>query len=151
LTFPVELFIFTYVKMNKSSDAEQSDLCDPTAVAAARRALIDADQAEQIAQLFKLLGDPSRTRIIHTLVSVDEMCVGDLAAVCDVSETVVSHSLRLLRASGIVGSERRGRRVHYRLVDPHPANVILLTLDAIDDAATPSAADESALERSRVS
>ncbi|MEO6627233.1 MAG: metalloregulator ArsR/SmtB family transcription factor [Aquihabitans sp.] len=94
-------------------------MVDPDRVEAARDCLIDADEAVALADGFKLLGEPNRIRILYALLEAGELCVCDLAAVVGVSETVVSHSMRLLRAAGIVRNRRDGRMVYYRLDDAH--------------------------------
>lgn len=92
---------------------------DPARVALARQRLVSADEAEQLAALFQLLADPTRARILHALLEVEELCVSDLAATVDVAETTVSHALRLLRTAGVVRHRRAGRRMYYRLDDAH--------------------------------
>ena len=92
---------------------------EPERVAATRQRLIGTDEAEAPADVFKLLGDPNRLRILYALLDAGELCVCDLAATCDVSETAVSHAMRLLRSAGIVRSRRQGRMVYYRLDDAH--------------------------------
>ena len=77
------------------------------------------DEASVLAQLFRLLGDPNRTRILYALLEADELCVGDLAAVVEAPETTVSQALRLLRAAGAVDNRRAGRMMYYRLADAH--------------------------------
>ena len=76
-------------------------------------------RAEALADGFKLLGEPNRVRILHALLEAGELCVCDLAATVDVSETTVSHAMRLLKAAGIVRNRRDGRIVYYRLDDAH--------------------------------
>ena len=88
-------------------------------MAATRASLIDFDEAQALADGFKLLGEPNRVRILHALLEAGEMCVGDLAATVDVSETTVSHALRLLKGAGIVRNRRDGRLIYYRLDDDH--------------------------------
>ncbi len=92
---------------------------DPGRVAATAEVLVSADEASELAEVFKLLGDPKRVRILYALVEAGELCVCDLAAVADVSETTVSHSMRLLRTAGIVRNRRDGRMIYYRLDDAH--------------------------------
>lgn len=89
------------------------------AVARARRQLLSEDEASELADGFKLLGEPNRVRILFALLEAGELCVGDLAAVVDVSETTVSHAMRLLRSAGIVRNRRDGRMIYYRLDDDH--------------------------------
>ena len=88
-------------------------------VALARESLLDSDDAEQLAQPFKILSDPGRLRIIYALLEVGEMCVGEIAATVDSSESGTSHQLRQLRMGGLVTSRKSGRSVHYRVADTH--------------------------------
>lgn len=102
-------------------------MVDPDRVAATRERLLDPDEAGRLADGFKLLGEPSRIRILFALLEAGELCVCDLAAVVGVSETVVSHSMRLLRAAGIVANRRGGRMIYYRLDDDHVAMMLNLS------------------------
>jgi DNA-binding transcriptional ArsR family regulator len=92
---------------------------DRKRVAATRSRLLPFDEAVRLAALFRLLGDPTRARILFSLLEAGELCVCDLAATVDVPETSVSHALRLLRASGVVRARRDGRMIHYSLADAH--------------------------------
>jgi DNA-binding transcriptional ArsR family regulator len=84
----------------------------------ARRSLVPADVAFALAETFSLLGDPTRTRILHAL-SVDELCVSDLAGLLGISASAASHQLRLLRDRRLVAVRRDGKRTYYRLQDEH--------------------------------
>lgn len=81
--------------------------------------LIGLDDAQLLAERFKLLADPSRLRMIDALVEAGEMCVSDLAGLVDVSESATSHQLRQLRLAGLVRARRQGREVFYRVADTH--------------------------------
>ncbi len=100
-------------------DAFADRVVDPSRVAAARERVITLDEAGELAGLFRLLGDPTRARILYALLEAGELCVCDLAATVDVAETSVSHALRLLRAAGIVRNRRDGRMIYYSLADAH--------------------------------
>jgi DNA-binding transcriptional ArsR family regulator len=79
-----------------------------------------AGDVEQAADVFALLGDPSRLRLLVALLEGGEMCVCDLAAAAGMSESAASHAVRWLRAHRIVSSPRRqGRMMYYRLDDAH--------------------------------
>jgi ArsR family transcriptional regulator, lead/cadmium/zinc/bismuth-responsive transcriptional repressor len=93
---------------------------DRALVATARQRGIGAEDAARLAGLLSLLGDPVRVRLLYSLDLVDELCVGDLALVLDVSEDAVSYGLRLLRTAGLVQTRRDGRVVFYRLADRFP-------------------------------
>jgi DNA-binding transcriptional ArsR family regulator len=71
-----------------------------------------------LAETFRALGDATRVRILHAL-SQAEVCVCDLAASMDVSDSAVSHQLRLLRSLRLVKSRREGRHIYYSLADQH--------------------------------
>jgi DNA-binding transcriptional ArsR family regulator len=83
-----------------------------------QRALVSHDVALSLAETFSLLGDPTRTRILHAL-SVDELCVSDLAMLLDISPSATSHQLRMLRDRRLVAVRREGKRTYYRLQDEH--------------------------------
>lgn len=92
---------------------------DPVKAALTRARIPRLDEAGTLAQLFRLLGDPRRTRILYALLEAEELCVCDLAAVVEVPEPAVSQALRLLRTAGVVDNRRSGRMVFYRLADVH--------------------------------
>ena len=79
---------------------------------------LTAEQAASVAGLFKALSDPVRLRLLSLIASHagGEACVCDLTPAFDVSEPTISHHLKVLRAAGLVTSERRASWVYYRLV-----------------------------------
>ncbi|MEU7000745.1 metalloregulator ArsR/SmtB family transcription factor [Nonomuraea sp. NPDC046570] len=92
---------------------------DAARVAATRDRLVTPDEATRLAELFRLLGDPTRARLLYALLEAGELCVCDLVSAVEVTDTAVSHALRLLRTAGIVASRRAGRMIYYRLADAH--------------------------------
>jgi ArsR family transcriptional regulator, lead/cadmium/zinc/bismuth-responsive transcriptional repressor len=128
-----------------ASEVSAADECavrsiDPDKVARTRDRLVSEDEADALAASFKLLGEPSRLRMLHALLEADELCVCDLAATVEVSETSVSHAMRLLRAAGIVRNRRDGRMIYYRLDDAHVR--LLLDLSREHYAHTTGSSDE---------
>ncbi len=87
-------------------------------VRAASAALIGNRAASGLAELFGALADPTRLKIISAL-STCELCVCDLAAVLGMTQSAVSHQLRLLRALKLVRNRKEGRVVYYALDDEH--------------------------------
>jgi DNA-binding transcriptional ArsR family regulator len=79
---------------------------------------IEPRHVEGLTEIFRVLGDPTRVRILDAL-SQAELCVGDLAHRLGISESAASHQLRLLRNTRIVRSRRDGRMVFYALDDRH--------------------------------
>jgi len=128
LTISRTLYIFT--------DMQESvvglDRCVETAVDGAKvdtvaANLIDVDEASELAEMFRLLGDPTRVRILFALLEAGELCVCDIAAVVGTSETKVSQAMRLLRSAGVVRNRRAGRNIIYRLDDAHVRMVLDLS------------------------
>ena len=88
----------------------------------------------QLADLFHLLGDPTRLRIVLSCLPAP-IAVGDIAAQLQLSSSLVSHHLRLLRAARIVKSERQGKQVFYTAADVHISGVLA---DMLEHIAEPS-------------
>lgn len=79
---------------------------------------LGGDEAEGLARVFKALGDPNRLRLLSVIASHEsgEVCVCDLSEPLELSQSTISHHLKVLREAGLVTSERRGTWVHYSLV-----------------------------------
>lgn len=111
---------------------ENGDLCEikqvDAGVVAEVRRRVDPDEAARLADLFRLLGDPTRARILFALLEAGELCVCDIAEAVDTPESTVSHALRLLRTAGVVRSRRAGRMMHYSLDDSHVRMLLDLSL-----------------------
>lgn len=91
------------------------------------------DQAVEIAEIFHLLGDPTRLRIVTCCLDKSQN-VGDIAGTLDVSPSLVSHHLRLLKAARLVRAERRGKQVFYATADAHVDRILR---DMIEHVAEP--------------
>lgn len=92
--------------------------------------LPDAEDIIQVADIFKSLSDPSRLKIVMALRN-QELCVCEIAAVCQQSDSAVSHQLRLLRSQKIVRNRRDGKIVYYSLDDEHVISLISQSLDHV--------------------
>lgn len=91
---------------------------DAGRIAAARAHLPAPGATASTAEVFSLLGDPTRLTLLLALLE-GELCVHDLAELSGQSDSSTSHALKLLRAHRVVATRRDGRRVFYRLDDPH--------------------------------
>ena len=80
--------------------------------------IVPTAKAQQMAEFFAVLADPNRLRLLSALAS-QELCVCDLAALTKMSQSAVSHQLRLLKAMRLVSYRREGRNVYYGLADNH--------------------------------
>jgi DNA-binding transcriptional ArsR family regulator len=119
------------------------DLCDivhlhPARVAELRAALIGADDVTDLTETFRALGDPTRVRMLDAL-SHGELCVCDLAALVGMTESAVSHQLRLLRNLRLVRPRREGRMVFYALDDRHIISLFRQGLRHVQEAAASGA------------
>lgn len=95
----------------------------PQAVQTARNALPDDNCVTRSTAFLKLVADPTRLKILSAL-NATELCVCDLAAVVGISESAVSHQLRLLRTGRVVTYRKEGRVAYYRLLDGHVTTLI---------------------------
>jgi DNA-binding transcriptional ArsR family regulator len=89
------------------------------------------DLIADLADVFTLLGDPGRLRLLASLLAGGELCVSDLAAISGLSESATSHALRLLRAHRVVQARRTGRRVRYSLRDGHVRELLTTALEHV--------------------
>ena len=113
--------------MDSYSDTSSS-LVDPDAVRRIQEHPLDDDLAGRLAETFKALADPTRVRILHAL-SHAELCVGDLSTVLEMTESAVSHQLRLLRSLRVVRARRDGKQVFYTLDDEHVTRLFQLSME----------------------
>lgn len=95
----------------------------PEVVARVQRGMPTEERVDQVTDLLKVLGDPSRFKILCALEQ-EEMCVCDLAVIAGIEESTTSHHLRLLRASGLVAFRKAGRIAYYRLVNDSAARLL---------------------------
>jgi len=110
-------------------DACELRLVDPERVAAVQRGLPGPDTINQLADIFGLLSDPGRLRLLTSLLEGGELCVCDLAAAAGLGESATSHALRLLRAHRVVKVRRAGRTAQYSLTDGHVRMLLDLGLE----------------------
>lgn len=99
-------------------------------VANARKDILAAHEIEDLSLFFKAMADPTRLKIVFALMAA-EMCVCDLAAFLEISESAVSHQLRFLRQLKLVVNRRQGPILYYRLSDDHVSRVAQLALEHI--------------------
>ena len=116
------------------ADPSLTDRCivpqvHPESVALVRLRAPRPTEVVAVASLFKLLGDPTRARILYALLEAGELCVCDIAAATDTAESTVSAALRLLRTAGVATGRRDGRMVYYRLADDHVRSLLELSRD----------------------
>lgn len=96
----------------------------------ARQYLLKFTELESMSDLFKAMADPGRLKILLALAG-QEMCVCDLAALLEVSESAASHQIRILRTMNLVKNRRDGQVLYYRLVDDHVTQLAQVARDHV--------------------
>ncbi len=84
----------------------------------------------QLADLFKVFGDPTRIRILSVL-SKQELCVQDIADTLSMTQSAISHQLRILKQSALVKFRRDGKTIYYSLADDHVATIMAQGLEHV--------------------
>ena len=101
-------------------------------VQSVRGMLPDDDDLYDLAELFKVFGDSTRIRILFVLFE-SEMCVCDIAQLLNMTQSAISHQLRILKQSQLVKSRRDGKSVFYSLADDHVYRIINQGFEHIND------------------
>jgi DNA-binding transcriptional ArsR family regulator len=137
------MFMYSYAMASGSrtvrdEEAGTAEACsaehihDQNVIESVRERLLAGATVESIAEVFKLLGDPTRVRLVDAL-SHGERCVCDLSALVNLSESAVSHQLRLLRAARLVRVRRSGRLAYYSLDDHHVVGLLYDTRRHVEE------------------
>lgn len=92
----------------------------------------DDETLYDLAELFKVFGDSTRIRILYVLFEA-EVCVCDIAEVLNMTQSAISHQLRVLKQSKLVRSRREGKTVYYSLADEHVRTIIGQGLEHIEE------------------
>jgi DNA-binding transcriptional ArsR family regulator len=109
-------------------------IVDPDQVCDALAVLADRPAVQRSAAVLGALGDPSRLSLLLALHHAGDLCVSDLAFAVGMTDSAVSHALRLLRAHGMVTAHRAGRMVHYRVAGDLTARLLdVVSAEAVGD------------------
>ena len=119
----------SYIHMSENCDVSHLD-ADKAADRETR--MLPAAVVEDIAATFSVLGDPTRIRILDALAA-GELCVCDIATLAGISESAVSHQLRLLRGMRLVRPRRAGRQVFYTLDDQHIVQLMRVAITHVQE------------------
>ena len=90
------------------------------------------EELQDLAEFFKVFGDGTRLKILYVLLSA-EMCVFDIAAVLGMSQSAISHQLRVLKQMALVKNRREGKTIFYSLADAHIVTILSQGLDHIEE------------------
>jgi len=101
----------------------QEEVVHPDLVEHTRSFLPPDETLYDLAELFKIFGDSTRIKILYALLD-SELCVCDIAKLMEVTQSAVSHQLRLLKANKLVKFRREGKVVYYSLADDHVIRIL---------------------------
>lgn len=102
----------------------------PQTICLAKKNMLEEKTVQDLAEMFKVFGEPSRIKILHTL-SQQEMCVCDLAEALNMNQSAISHQLRLLRNAKLVKFRKEGKEAWYSLDDDHVITLLCQGLEHI--------------------
>lgn len=94
--------------------------------------LLDEDKIIDLSELFKIFGDSTRVKIINVLLD-KEMCVNDIVNAINVSQSAVSHQLRILKSSKLVKYRKGGKEIYYSLADNHVEKIFRMGCEHINE------------------
>ena len=110
----------------------QEEELHPEAIRQVREKLPQDEVLYDLAELFKMFGDSTRVKILYALHD-NELCVQDIANAVQLSQSAVSHQLRVLKDSKLVRFRREGKTVYYALDDDHVRSILSLGMDHIEE------------------
>ncbi len=90
------------------------------------------EEMQDLAEFFKVFGDPTRLKILYALLC-SEMCVYDIASLLGMSQSAISHQLRVLKQMDLVKNRREGKIIFYALADSHIVNILSQGIDHIEE------------------
>ncbi len=94
--------------------------------------MLEEEELYELADLFKIFGDPTRIKILYVL-SESEMCVCDIARELNMTQSAISHQLKILKQSKLVKNRREGKTVFYSLADGHVKTIMRQGLDHVQE------------------
>ena len=118
-----------------SAETEGTDITgaeDAAKIKEVTDALPDEDTLDELEELFKIFGDSTRIKILYAL-HIKEMCVMDISLALGMSQSAISHQLRVLRQTRLIRSRRDGKNIYYSLADEHVHTIISMGLEHIEE------------------
>lgn len=114
--------------------SKSTQTCCPVHVTLPNQEPITVEKATELEDLFKILANDTRLRLLHTLARVEEMCVCDLADAVDMTPQAISNQLQRLSDRGIVATRRSGNMIYYRVVDECVIGLLQKAMCLLDDS-----------------
>ncbi|MFQ5815185.1 MAG: ArsR/SmtB family transcription factor [Candidatus Hydrothermarchaeaceae archaeon] len=117
--------------------SDEEDICevyhiDEEKVRKVKEGMMGEYKALALSEVFKVLGDPTRVKILHTLLE-EELCVCDIASLLGMTNSAISHQLRLLRINKLVKFRKEGKMVYYSLDDEHVKKLLEMGVEHAEE------------------
>ncbi len=118
-------------------DQYDNERCDESCphkdiVSQVRATMPPEDELLDLAELFKVFGDTTRVKILYVLFE-SEMCVCDIAELLGISQSAISHQLRIIKQAKLIKSRRSGKTVYYSLADGHVGTIIGVAKEHLEE------------------
>ena len=126
------MFVEVRFVIRQLSPCCEEEKVHPDVVEQVRELLPPDETLYDLAELFKIFGDSTRVKILYALLE-SELCVCDLAKLMEVTQSAVSHQLRVLKASKLVKFRREGKTVFYSLADQHVVRILSQGMEHIEE------------------
>lgn len=111
---------------------QEEKIVNPDVASVIREAMPDDEYLYDLSELFRIFGDSTRIKILYSLFD-NELCVGDIAAILQLSQSSVSHQLRILKDSKLVKFRRDGKSIYYSLDDDHVRSILDLGMEHLEE------------------
>jgi DNA-binding transcriptional ArsR family regulator len=124
------------IDVNTAAGGPACEFCEihhthPDKIKTARLHELDNETSLRLAEIFKVLGDQTRIKLLSLLVAEDEMCVCDIAAALHMQQSAISHQLRVLRNARLVKFRKAGKEAFYSLDDDHVVRLMSQGLEHV--------------------
>ena len=110
----------------------EEKIVNPDLAEAVKKNMPDDEYLYDLSELFRIFGDSTRIKILYSLFD-SELCVGDIAAILNLSQSSVSHQLRILKDSKLVKFRRDGKSIFYSLDDDHVRSILNLGMEHLEE------------------
>lgn len=120
----------TLIRLETGGDSCEVRCIHPESVHLGRAMLLPNAEYKELAETFQALADPSRAKIVYSLLN-QELCTCDLAAIAGISESAVSQHLKVLRRLRLIRSRREGKIIYHSLDDKHIQTLLTICLEHI--------------------
>lgn len=113
-------------------DTPKAESLHPDLITSVGEDLPDEEMLGDLAELFRIFGDSTRIKILYVLFEA-EMCVGDIGEVLGMTQSAISHQLRILKQAKLVRFRREGKTVYYSLADDHVRTIIGMGVEHLEE------------------